>query len=81
VKNCIAVFNTTFETYRAEEFFRNEKIRFRPILKPRKIGSACRMALRFAVSDIEAAKRAVRAGELDLKGFYVEAEDGWKPVE
>jgi len=78
---CLAVFNTTFETLRAEEFFRAEKVRFRPVLKPRKIGSACRMALKFREEDIPKAGKAVSGGNLELLGFYRQEEDGWVKME
>jgi hypothetical protein len=78
MKKCIAVFDTTYETLRAEDFFRQENVRFRPILKPRKIGSACRMALQFSCGDIGPVKKAVRAGNLALKGFYEKEGEGWK---
>lgn len=81
MKQCIAIFNTTFETLRAEDFFRAEKIKFRPILKPRKIGSACRMALRFSEPDIEAAEKAVKKGKLTLLGFYLSEGDDWIKIE
>jgi len=74
---CLAVFNTTFETLRAEEFFRAEKVRFRPVLKPRKIGSACRMALKFREEEISSAGKAVSGGKLELLGFYRLEKDGW----
>ncbi|MDH5543902.1 MAG: DUF3343 domain-containing protein [Nitrospinota bacterium] len=77
MSDCIAVFNTTYETLRAEDFFRAEKIKFKPILKPRKIGSACRMALKFSEKDIESAKRAVTAGNLELLSFYRHVNDTW----
>jgi len=80
MSDCIAVFATTYETLRAEDFFRAEKIKFKPILKPRKIGSACRMALKFSEKDIEAAKRAVSAGNLDLLSFYRKDNDAWEKI-
>ena len=78
MNKCIAVFDTTFETLRAEDFFHKQKIKFRPILKPRKIGSACRMALQFSCDDIGAAKKAIAAGGLTLKSFYEKEGEGWK---
>ena len=77
MKKCIAVFDTTFETLRAEDFFRKQKIKFRPILKPRKIGSACRMALQFSCDDIGMAKKAIKSGGLTLKGFYEKKGEVW----
>ena len=78
MKKCLAVFDTTFETLRAEDFFKRQKIRFRPILKPRKIGSACRMALQFSCGELAAAKKAVSENGLSLKGFYEKQGEGWK---
>ncbi len=78
MKKCIAVFDTTFETLRAEDFFKRQKIRYRPILKPRKIGSACRMALQFSCDELAAAKKAVSKSGLSLKGFYEKEGEGWK---
>jgi len=78
MKKCIAVFDTTFETLRAEDFFKRQKIRFRPVLKPRKIGSACRMALQFSCDDLAAAKKAISGSGLTLKGFYEKEGTGWK---
>ena len=77
MKKCIAVFDTTFETLRAEDFFKRQKIRFRPILKPRKIGSACRMALQFSCDDLDAAKNALSKSGLALKGFYEKEGELW----
>ena len=78
MKKCIAVFDTTFETLRAEDFFKRHKIKFRPILKPRKIGSACRMALQFSCGDLGAVKKALSGSGLTLKGFYEQEGDGWQ---
>lgn len=68
--DCLAVFETTHETLRAEGFFRARQVVFRPVLKPRGIGSACRMALRFPREDLEKAKLAVKDGGLALVSFY-----------
>lgn len=77
----IAVFLTTFETLRAEDFFKAENVKFRPILKPRKIGSACRMALKFKERDLPTAKRAVEAGKLELLSFYRREGDQWVNID
>ncbi|GMT42508.1 MAG: hypothetical protein IEMM0002_0919 [bacterium] len=77
----IAVFDTAYETLRAEDFFRKEKIKFRPILKPRGIGSSCKMALQFSADDMEPVKRAVVIGNLALAGFFKEESGKWKKIE
>ncbi|MBI5177652.1 MAG: DUF3343 domain-containing protein [Nitrospinae bacterium] len=74
---CIAVFETTHETLRAEDFFRARDVKFRPVLKPRKIGSACRMALQFDCGEMEKALAAVGDGALSLMAFYRKDEDEW----
>jgi len=74
---CIAIFNTTYETLRAEDFFREANVVFKPILKPRKIGSACRMALRFDEKDIRLAEEAIKNGDLELLSFYRQNGDLW----
>lgn len=81
MSDLIAVFLTTFETLRAEDFFNAEKVTFRPILKPRKIGSACRMALKFREGDLPLAKRAVKAGNLELIAFYRKEDVEWVKIE
>ncbi len=81
MSDCLAVFGTTYETLRAEDFFREHGIKFRPVLKPRKIGSACRMALQFSMDGIEAAKAAVRDGNLALDAFYRKDGDGWEKID
>lgn len=68
--HCLAVFETTHETLRAEDFFREQKISFRPVLKPRGLGAACRMALRFDEQDLEKARRAVSEGNLALSSLH-----------
>jgi hypothetical protein len=81
MNDIIAVFLTTFETLRAEDFFQVEKVNFRPILKPRKIGSACRMALKFKESELPLAKRAVEAGKLELVAFYRREGVQWVKID
>lgn len=75
---CVAVFETTHETLRAEDYFRARGVRFRPVLKPRGVGSACRMALQFAEDDLAAAHAACAVGGLALKGFYRKTGGGWE---
>ncbi|MBI3581282.1 MAG: DUF3343 domain-containing protein [Nitrospinae bacterium] len=70
MSDCIAVFETTHETLRAEEFFRAQKVPFRPVLRPRGLGASCRMALRFAEEELEKARKAVAEGNLVLKSFH-----------
>ena len=81
MSDIIAVFLTTFETLRAEDFFNAEKVNFRPILKPRKIGSACRMALKFKEEELPLAKRAVEAGKLELTAFYRRDDVQWMKID
>ena len=78
---CIAVFETTFETLRAEDFFRAGGVNFRPVLKPRKIGSACRMALQFSTGEMEGAKAAVKEGNLALLAFYRKENGNWVKID
>jgi hypothetical protein len=75
--DCLAVFETTHETLRAEDFFRAQQITFRPVLKPRGIGAACRMALRFPREELEKAKKAVAEGSLALSAFYSHEGEAW----
>jgi hypothetical protein len=75
--DCLAVFETTYETMRAEDFFRAREISFRPVLKPRGLGAACRMALRFPGAELEKAKKAVQDGQLALSSFYATEGDAW----
>jgi len=81
LSDLIAVFQTTFETLRAEDFFHAENVKFRPILKPRKIGSACRMALKFKEDDLNSAKKAVEAGRLELLAFYRNDDLQWVKID
>ena len=66
---------------RAEDFFHAEDVKFRPILKPRKIGSACRMALKFKEDDLDAAKKAVETGKLELLAFYRRDDLHWIKID
>lgn len=77
----IAIFETTYETLRAEDFFREAGVVFRPVLKPRKIGSACRMALQFGEEGLPSAKAAVTKGKLGLKAFYRKEGDQWQKLD
>jgi hypothetical protein len=78
--DCIAVFETTHETLRAEEFFRAQKMSFRPVLRPRGLGSSCRMALRFGEEELEKAKKAVAEGNLVLKSFHRFEGGAWVKI-
>ncbi len=81
VKTYIAIFDTTYETLRAEDFFREAGVTFRPVLKPRKIGSACRMALQFGEEGLPLAKAAVAKGNLALKAFYWKDGEQWQKLD
>jgi hypothetical protein len=78
--HCLAVFETTYETLRAEDFFRAQNVSFKPVLKPRGIGSACRMALRFPIEEFGKAVAAVSAGNLALKAFYRMDGESWVKI-
>jgi hypothetical protein len=75
--DCLAVFETTHETLRAEDFFRAQKISFRPVLKPRGLGASCRMALRFKGEDLHKAIKAVADGGLAISSFHRLEGDAW----
>ena len=81
VNTLIAIFETTYETLRAEDFFRDAGMAFRPVLKPRKIGSACRMALQFDEEYLASAKKAVDNGKLALKAFYRKDGERWQKLD
>lgn len=81
VRTLIAIFDTTYETLRAEDYFREEGVVFRPVLKPRKIGSACRMALQFGEEYLPSAKGAVAKGKLALKAFYWKDGEQWQKLD
>lgn len=80
--DCLAVFDTTYETLRAEDFFREQGVKFRPVLRPRGVGSsACRMALRFPEEEVDKVKRAVVSGNLTLHSYYRLEGDAWARLE
>ncbi len=81
VGTLIAIFDTTYETLRAENYFREAGVVFRPVLKPRKIGSACRMALQFDEEYLPSAKAAVDKGNLALKAFYRKDGEQWQKLD
>ncbi len=81
MKQCIAAFKTTYETLNAEDCFRDAGIKFRPILKPRKIGSSCRMVLRFDESLLPLAKKVVAKSKLEFAGFYRQEGEIWIKIE
>ncbi len=81
VGTLIAIFDTTHETLRAEDYFRDAGVAFKPVLKPRKIGSACRMALQFEEKYLPSALAAVGKGKLALKAFYRKSGEQWQRLD
>lgn len=80
MSDCIAVFETTHETLRAEDFFRAQNVSSRPVLRPRGLGSSCRMALLFDEEELEKAKKAVVEGSLVLKSFHRFESGAWVKI-
>lgn len=72
----IAVFDTTHETLKAEQHFRERGIRFKPVVKPRGIESQCGMAERVEKADADGVIALSRECGLNLLGIYTLSPDG-----
>ena len=72
----VAVFDTTHETLKAERFFRQKKIPFKPIVKPRGIESQCGMAERIERPDADRVISLSRENNLSLLGIYAVGSEG-----
>lgn len=77
----LAVFESTTETLKAERFFKEAGLKPRPVIKPRRLGGSCQMALRLPFVSFEAVGKAVSERRLKAVGFFVQdAGGGWIPL-
>lgn len=72
----LAVFESTTETLKAERALKEAGLKPRSVIKPRKLGGSCQMALKLPTSSF--AKVGDVSAELRLKlvGFFVQNDDG-----
>jgi len=76
----IALFQSTYETLRGEEYLKKHQIPFRPVIKPRSISSECSMGLEF---DAKFMKKVITLSEeenLYLSGIYSQHGEFWEKV-
>jgi hypothetical protein len=73
----LVVFPTTHLTLKAEKVLEEASIRFRTIMKPRKISSDCGLAIRVGEGDLERSRDAILSAGLTPAGFYRETDRGW----
>ncbi len=78
----LAVYQTNFETLRAESFMRDKMIAVKPVIKPTRIRSACGMALQISLKDKEDVMKIHKEEQLDFVGFFqrTENEKEWKKL-
>ncbi len=82
IEKNIVLFISTHETLRAENFFQEEGINFKPVIKPRSITSECGMGLEFYSRDKEKVLKICMENNLVLTGIYFKKEDGsWKMID
>lgn len=75
----IAVFLSTHETLRAERAFKEQRIKVRATVKPRKISSNCQLAIEFGEESKEAIAEIIEEGKFDFLGFFSRTgKDEWR---
>jgi len=81
IVKAIAVFNSNHDTLKAESLFKVSQISVRPIIKPRKIGSNCALALEFPYAHSEKVLEIGQANRLSLIGIFQNKKGIWKKAE
>lgn len=74
--NFLAVFESTTETLKAERALKEAGLKPRPVIKPRKLGGSCQMALKLPSSSLAKVKDTSAELRLKLVGFFVQDDDG-----
>ena len=77
ISKAIAVFNSNHDTLKAESLFKKSQIPVRPIIKPRKIGSNCALALEFPDAHSQKVFEICKANRLSLVGIFQKKKGGW----
>lgn len=73
----MVVFPTTYLTLKAEKTLEREQVKYRTVMKPRRISSDCGLALRIGGKDVERCRLALLSDNLLPVRFFREASDGW----
>ncbi len=76
----LLVYQTNYETLRAESFLRDKMLRVKPVIKPTKIRSACGMALQVSLSVVKEVCLINEKEKLNFVGFFRREENSkqWK---
>jgi len=77
ISKAIAAFNSNHDTLKAESIFKKNQISVRPIIKPRKIGSNCALALEFPDAHSQKVLEICKANRLSLVGIFQKKKEGW----
>tara|TARA_B100000315_G_scaffold215253_1_gene214463 strand:+ start:15679 stop:15924 length:246 start_codon:yes stop_codon:yes gene_type:complete len=77
MSKAIAVFNSNHDALQAEKLLKQNQIRVRPIIKPRKISSSCTLALEF---DLELSQKVTEicvSNKFLLAGIFQKKNEKW----
>ncbi len=77
LSKAIAVFNSNHDALQAEKILKQNDIRVRPIIKPRKISSSCTLALEFDVVNSQKVTEICVSNKFLLAGIFQKRNEAW----
>ncbi|MDP6625774.1 MAG: DUF3343 domain-containing protein [Nitrospinota bacterium] len=73
----IAAFNSNHDALQAEKILKQNDIRVRPIIKPRKISSSCALALEFDLENSQKVTEICISNKFLLAGIFQKRNEAW----